>query len=476
MKFYKIVLLVVALICSVLAAEQIEITLENGTKWTGEIGQSIVVHAVLGSKEKIFSGKLERVTESYLIVGGDFINVSEVLSITLRSEQETELVEGADGVDLGDAGSSSSPINEEKSVDSELKLAVIPLTGEIGFVHGEMSSEANWFCADHLEQMFKRAKNAGVKIVVLEINSPGGLVIERNKICDVIQKYRAEFKMVAYPHDAFSAASTVAMTCDEILAAPDSKIGAAVVLRGGDAVEKKYASADASVVRSYLLNANRQGEISDAFSIVSKELWFDKKNKKCASSELDDSGDWIMVDSADTILTLDSSELMQYEIAVAKVNSIQEYFPTYAVSDYKTSIDGKKKITIISSKKLEKSTAGDFSFQKQKDLDFWMEEMEDALIAVRADRDNEYKWDYLKKTEKEVRKRASDLEKESKKILKRYDRGGYDFYISAKIINALTIIRDTSKLVIDNDLRENIVLTKSRVNTIIEAMYSVWKK
>ncbi|MBT5365712.1 MAG: hypothetical protein HOL14_04205, partial [Phycisphaerae bacterium] len=88
MKFYKIVLLVVALICSVLAAEQIEITLENGTKWTGEIGQSIVVHAVLGSKEKIFSGKLERVTESYLIVGGDFINVSEVLSITLRSEQE----------------------------------------------------------------------------------------------------------------------------------------------------------------------------------------------------------------------------------------------------------------------------------------------------------------------------------------------------------------------------------------------------
>ena len=224
------------------------------------------------------------------------------------------------------------------------------------------------------------------------------------------------------------------------------------------------------------MNANRQGDISDAFSIVSKELWFHKNNKNFSSSELDDSGDWIKVDSADSILTLDSSELMQYEIAVAKVNSIQEYFPTYAVSDYKTSIDGKKKITIISSKKLEKSTAGDFSFQKQKDLDFWMEEMEDALIAVRADRDNEYKWDYLKKTEKEVRKRASDLEKESKKILKRYDRGGYDFYISAKIINALTIIRDTSKLVIDNDLRENIVLTKSRVNTIIEAMYSVWKK
>jgi hypothetical protein len=470
MKFYKIVLLVVALICSVLAAEQIEITLENGTKWTGEIGQSIVVHAVLGSKEKIFSGKLERVTESYLIVGGDFINVSEVLSITLRSEQETELVEGADGVDLGDAGNSSSPINEEKSVDSELKLAVIPLTGEIGFVHGEMSSEANWFGAGHLEAMFKKAKNASVKIVVLEINSTDGLVIERNKICDVIQKYRAEFKIVAYPHAALDAASTVAMTCDEILAAPDSKVGDAIV------VEKKYASADASVVRSYLLNANRQGDISDAFSIVSKELWFHKKNKNFSSSELDDSGDWIKVDSADSILTLDSSELMQYEIAVAKVNSIQEYFPTYAVSDYKTSIDGKKKITISSSKKLEKSTAGDFSFQKQKHLDFWMEEMEDALIAVRADRDNENKKNWLSKTEKEVRKRVSDLEKESKKILKRYDRGGYDFYISAKIINALTIIRDTSKLVIDNDLRENIVLTKSRVNTIIEAMYSVWKK
>ena len=476
MKFPKVVLLVVALICSVGVADQVEVVLKNGTKWVGETGQSVVVRATIRSKEKVFSGTLALATEDYLIVGGDFINVSEVLTITANGDKE-ELEEEPKGSDVEDAKGTPSAKSEETVVVLEPKLAVIPLIGRIGFVHGEMSNDAVWFGASHLEAMFKKAKNAGVSKVVLEINSPGGLVLERDKICDVIQKYRTEFEIIAYPHDAFSAASTVTMTCDVILAAPDSKVGAAVVLRGTDAVEKKYASADASIVRSYLLNANRQGEISDAFSIVTNELWFDKVNKKFASSKLDDSGNWILVDSGDSILTLDASELMQYEIAVANVHSIQEFYPSHSISSYKTSIDGKKRQAIISSKKLAKSMAGDFSRKEQKELDYWMDEMEDALIAVRADRENEYKWDYLKKTEKEVRKRASDLEKESKKILKRYERpGGYDFYISAKILEALTIIRDTSKLVIDNDLRENIVLTRNRVNAIIDAMYSVWKK
>jgi hypothetical protein len=476
MKIPQVVLFIVALICSVVLADQVELTLKNGSKWSGETGQSVSVRAVIRSKEKVFSGKLERATDSYLIVDGEFINLSEVLSIVLEGEQQTELEEGVHAPDSGDAKGNSSPSSDEKAVVSELKLAVIPLTGQIGFVHGEMSNEANWFDAGHLEAMFKKARNAGAKIVVLEINSPGGLVIERDKICEIIQKYRPTFEIVAYPHSAFSAASTVAMTCDVILAAPDSKVGAAVVLLGGNAVEKKYASADASIVRSYLLNANRQGEISDAFSIVSSELWYDKQNKKFASSELDDSGNWSMVDSGDSILTLDSSALMRYGIAIAKVNSIQAYYPSYSISSYKKSIDGKKKQSIISSKKLAKSMASDFSINEQKELDHWMEEMEDALIAVRADPTNEYKWDYLKKTEKEVRKRASDLEKESKKIVKRYDRGGYDFYISTKIIEVITIIRDTSMLVIEDDLRENIVVTRNRVDAIIKAMYSVWKK
>lgn len=481
MKYSKAVLLVVVFVCSTVLADKVEVTLNDGTKWSGETGQSIIVRALIRSKEKVISGKLERATNDYLIVGGDFVNVSEVLSINFEDGQETIPLEGAKEKPKNEGGLQNERDEAEDKVKAdenevkELKLAVIPLTGQIGFVHGEMSNEADWFDSGHLEAMFKKAKNAGAQIVVLEINSPGGLVIERDKICDVIQKYRSTFEMVAYPHDSFSAASTVVMTCDVILAAPDSKVGAAVVLRGSDAVEKKYASADASIVRSYLLNANRQGEISDAFSIVSNELWFDMKNKMFASSKVDDSGNWSMVDSDETILTLDSNELIKYKIAVAKVNSIQEHYPTYSVSSYKTSIDGKKKQSIISSKKLGKSMAGDFSRSEQKDLDYWMDEMEDALVAVRADRENEYKWDYLKKTEKEVRKRASDLEKESKKILNRYNRGGYDFYISAKIIKALTIIRDTSKLVIEDDLRENIVLTRNRVNAIIDAMNSVWK-
>jgi ClpP class serine protease len=181
--------------------------------------------------------------------------------------------------------------NAQNSEESEnQKTVVIPLVGKVGFVFGLDAPESKWFNAELIEELLKKAKKDrdNVTKIIFEIDSPGGYVSEERLICDLIQKYREEFEIVAYPHNAFSAACTIVMTCDRLVVSSDTNIGGAVILSGdgtaledGNAADKKMASIDAVQVRTFYENANRPGVLADAFGIVKAELWFNNDSYHC---------------------------------------------------------------------------------------------------------------------------------------------------------------------------------------------------
>ena len=206
----------------------------------------------------------------------------------------------------------------QSSSEPKEKIVIIPLNGTVGFIFGvDNLGSTNWFNHQMVDDLLKTARRIGGTTIYFEITSNGGYVIERDKICEVIQKYRNDFEFVAYPHRALSAASTIAMTCDRMIASPNSMVGAAVVISGGKAVDKKYASADASQVRTFYANAGKPTVIADAFSIMETSLWCNYETGEFSINNRDSQG-WSKIVDEHNILTFDSQQLRSEERRVGK--------------------------------------------------------------------------------------------------------------------------------------------------------------
>ena len=94
---------------------------------------------------------------------------------------------------------------------------VIPLKGEVG----------NTILASLLAKSLEDAVRRKPDVVILEVDSPGGLVQEAGKIVDVIRKYNSRVRMVVFTDQALSAAAIFSLATKEIYMKSSGLIGAA---------------------------------------------------------------------------------------------------------------------------------------------------------------------------------------------------------------------------------------------------------
>jgi ATP-dependent protease ClpP protease subunit len=137
----------------------------------------------------------------------------------------------------------------QKQVREGPGYVVLPIFGEIGV---EVT-------ADTLRRAITEAKRSKPQYIVLAIDSPGGLVSEKERIVDVIRRTR-DVKFVAYVRQAVSAAAIVAMACPQIYMAQESAIGATVTVRPDasgkmTAVDEKIQSVVRATDRAIALNS-----------------------------------------------------------------------------------------------------------------------------------------------------------------------------------------------------------------------------
>ncbi len=138
-----------------------------------------------------------------------------------------------------------------------------------------------------LRRRIELAREAGAKVIVLDMDTPGGLVNSSIEIADLLRNLTG-IKTVAWVHNsAYSGGALVAVACDEIVMARSSRIGDSQVIMGGPTgvgavPEELQPKAYTPVIHDFRTSARRNGYslvLSEAFVVPNREVWWLENTK-----------------------------------------------------------------------------------------------------------------------------------------------------------------------------------------------------
>jgi len=158
-----------------------------------------------------------------------------------------------------------------ESTRSHTTGAIISLQGEI-----------NDILRDSLKRRIQEAKALGATIIVLDMDTPGGLVTSTIDINDIIISM-PEMEFIAWINpDAYSGGTAVALACDEIVMSRSSRMGDSQVIMGGpegaQAVpEDLQPKAYTPVLHEFSRLARLRGydeNLCESFVLPDREVWW----------------------------------------------------------------------------------------------------------------------------------------------------------------------------------------------------------
>ena len=234
------------------SAEQYELTFSNGSSWRGDDGAMVDVvfkeqgieHSMTGVIQKI-DGRpgFQNVFIRGQIAGREA--TKGIFAPDIVSMKATSGTGGATDSTASAATSDSGDSDREPLGDNASKAAVTTM-GEDGFLksskpgvffmpwEGPVGIEARH---DEIKAIIEEADKYGPgQIIVLQINSPGGLVIEGDKIHETLKDVKQRHRVVAWIKEAISAAAFTSLHCDEIYFMRVGAMGSAVMFAGQTAI------------------------------------------------------------------------------------------------------------------------------------------------------------------------------------------------------------------------------------------------
>jgi hypothetical protein len=236
--------LALALAASVFAGQAVEIKLKDGSRWRGEVADAIEIRFVQSGVEVPMTGTLTKVDALFIEIEANVagkkqkrtIFKSDIVTMKTVGKTENAPATAAPTAPAGSAaptseGSAASPAPKAVSTDKPVGVIVLPMSGMVGV---EMRHE-------EIERVAKKADELGEgQIIVLLIESGGGLAAEMPEIDKVIREVKKRHRVVAWIKEAISAAAATAIHCDEIYFMPEGVLGAMTMFGGGVSV-KDYA-------------------------------------------------------------------------------------------------------------------------------------------------------------------------------------------------------------------------------------------
>lgn len=152
------------------------------------------------------------------------------------------------------------------------KAAIITLNGEI-----------DDYTRSGLIRRFERAKAAGAQVVIVDIDSPGGLVTSSLEISLFLKRQESIHTIAYVRNKAISGAAMVALACNEIWMSPSSTIGdcAPIVFNTTGTLESlpaaERAKQESPIVRDFEDSARRNGYspvLARAMVSVERSVYF----------------------------------------------------------------------------------------------------------------------------------------------------------------------------------------------------------
>lgn len=151
-------------------------------------------------------------------------------------------------------GAQNAPSSPAPADAPALPAAIVSLDGGID----------NYTQAD-LQRRIERAKAAGAKVVVIDIDSPGGLVTASLEISLYLKRQDGIRTIAFVRNKAYSGAAMVAMACNEIWMAPSSALGdcAPIIFNSSGGLETlpaaERAKQETPIIRDFEDSARRNG-------------------------------------------------------------------------------------------------------------------------------------------------------------------------------------------------------------------------
>ena len=179
----------------------------------------------------------------------------------------------------------------------------------------EIKSEIDPRTNRYVELALGHAKKINADIVIIEMDTYGGILTDAKEIVDRIMQYKKPV-WVFINSDAASAGALISIACDSIYMAPGASIGAATVVTGtGEKAPDKYQSYMRSIMRATAEEKGRDPRIAEA--MVDEDIAIDS------------------VTEAGQIVTFSTTEAIKFGFCEAKVESIEEILKRNNIENYK---------------------------------------------------------------------------------------------------------------------------------------------
>lgn len=197
--------------------------------------------------------------------------------------------------------------------------AVISLEGTVGI---QMAAKT---LHDLVPVLEKEIGNDGTGIVVFKINSGGGLLLEIQKLSDVIQnEYKPKFRTVSWIESAISAAAMTSHCVEEIYFLPEGNYGACTGWSGalqavsGEGLEQVlYMMEKISARGGYAPEVMRAMQINEPLSCTIDERtgrvsWYQNEEGE------------FLVNKGDSILTFTAPQALKYKFSRGTAKNLDE--------------------------------------------------------------------------------------------------------------------------------------------------------
>jgi membrane-bound serine protease (ClpP class) len=178
----------------------------------------------------------------------------------------------------------------------------------------EIKSEIDPRTKRYVDLAIANAEKINADIVIIEMDTYGGVLTDAKEIVDKIMKYKKPV-WVFINSDAASAGALISIACDSIYMSPGATIGAATVVTGtGEKAPDKYQSYMRSIMRSTAEEKGRDPRIAEG--MVDETIAIDS------------------VTEEGQIITFSTSEAIKFGFCEAKVESIKEILERNNIKDY----------------------------------------------------------------------------------------------------------------------------------------------
>ncbi len=239
----------------------------------------------------------------------------------------------------GDVAGASSTESPNTSGVKRKCVYVIPLEDEVGKV----------FRVDKLKEAIDAGRPYNPDIIVLRIDSPGGLLSEIYKLRDYLQKERNEFHIVVWIKSAISAAAMTSFNVREMYFMKEGHIGAATAFNpgNGQALQGDELAEWIKTARDMFTSAGWDPKIAQ--TMIDEQYWltadviYDANGKKTVIWHDDDSGSEVLSRPGEN-LVFTSTQALQFNIANAICDDEDELAEALHLEDgwYECSDAGRK--------------------------------------------------------------------------------------------------------------------------------------